>query len=87
MYIIYVFIITKSITAIFKAKFSLLDSAQGLTQGFYLAPVNSEFGKYSIYSHLPTPHLQKSQHHINCSLTSYTWTECTMNFYLGLQKY
>lgn len=52
MYIIYVFIITKSITAIFKAKFSLLESAQGLTQGFYLAPVNSEFGKYL----LPSPH-------------------------------
>lgn len=85
MYIIYVFIIIKSITAIFKAKFSLLESAQGLTQRFYLALVNSEFGKYLL--HLPTPHLQKSQHHINCSLTSNTWTECAMNYYLGLQKY
>lgn len=56
----------------FKAKFSLLESAQGLTQGFYLALVKSEFGKYLL--HLPTPHLQKSQLHINCSLTSNTWT-------------
>lgn len=36
----------------FKAKFSPLESAQGLTKGFYLALVNCEFGKYL----LPSPH-------------------------------
>lgn len=52
MYVIHVFVITKLITAMFKAKFSLLESAQGLTKGFYLAFVNCEFGKYL----LPSPH-------------------------------